>query len=99
MSTVTRGQGGTTFWVNPIVIDPLGAETPEQTAERKAAERKPSLGIAHVLSIVATMLVVAALFTVVGAFYGASDPDAVKDLMPSVPSLSGERAEPEESAR
>lgn len=81
------------------VIDPLGAETPEMRAERKAAERKPSLGIAHVLSIVATMLVVAALFTVVGAFYGASDPDAVKDLMPPAVSSSGERAEPEESAR
>lgn len=88
-----------------VTIDPYGAEVDrlgpanaEQRAERKATRRKWWRRVLHVLHYVGVALafvLVAVVFAVAGAYYGASDPDAVKDLMPSMPAPSGERADPE----
>ena len=78
-------------------IDPLGAETPEMRAERKAAESPARQALNAVLMTV--VLTVAGLVLMgAGIYIGATDPDTWTQL-PLTPEPSGERAEPEESAR
>ena len=95
MNTTTRGQGGTTLWAKPIVIDPLGAPTPETRAEVKAAPARRAFNAV----LMAVVLIVTGLVLMgAGVYIGATDPSVWTDL-PFTPEPSGERAEPEESAR
>lgn len=82
-----------------FTIDPLAAETDEQRTERKKSEREAFPGWAHVISTALTFLIVAGVFAVVGTVIGNQRNSDVTDLWKFVPSLSGERAEPEESAK
>lgn len=83
-----------------VTIDRLGAETPETPEmrdERKAAESPARQALNAVLMTV--VLTVAGLVLMgAGVYIGATKPAAWNHL-PFVPSLSGERAEPEESAK
>lgn len=82
-----------------FVIDPLGAETPEMRAERKAAEREDMKAWRKgILSALFTVIGFG-LSVAVGMVFGAVNHEEVMDLIPPAVSPSGERAEPEESAR
>ena len=90
---------GPMTWRGTYVIDPLAAETDKQRTERKKAARKEFPGWAHVISTVLTFALVAAVFAAAGTVLGNSLDADVRDIDIHLPSLSGERAEPEESAR
>lgn len=77
------------------VIDPLGAETPEQTAERKPT---PAMRIFNAVLMTVVLIVAGLVLMGVGIYIGATDPGMWTDL-PLTPEPSGERAEPEEGAR
>lgn len=82
-----------------VTIDPLGAETPEMRAERKAAEREDMKAWRKgIFSALFTVLGFG-LSVAVGMVFGAVNHEEVMDLIPPAVSPSGERAEPEESAR
>lgn len=59
----------TTFYPDPVVIDPLGAATPEQVTEAKASRA----GI-NTLIVIALALGCALIFWVIGVWMGATDP-------------------------
>jgi hypothetical protein len=79
------------------VIDPLGAETPAQRTERKEQE---SLGgqLLNIAIVTVVLFVAAVALMASGIYIGATKPE-VWNYVPGVPSPSGERAEPEESAK
>ena len=81
------------------IVDRLGPATPETRAEvkaaRKAEQRKATKELITAYLVMALFAAAFALGTVVG---NVTDAD-VRDVDVPVPSLSGERAEPEESAR
>ncbi len=82
-----------------VTIDPLGPATPETRAEvkasRKAEQRKATKELITAYLVMALFAAAFALGTVVG---NVTDAD-VRDVDVPVPSLSGGRAEPEESAK
>lgn len=84
---------------DPPTFDYLGPATPETRAEvkaaRKAEQRKATKELITAYLVMALFAAAFALGTVVG---NVTDAD-VRDVDIPVPSLSGERAEPEESAR
>lgn len=94
--TWDKGIGPMTF-SGTYVIDPLGAETPEMRAERKAAEA-PARKVLNAVVTAVAMTVVGLALMGAGIYIGATDPDTWTQL-PFTPEPSGERAEPEESAR
>lgn len=77
------------------VIDPLGAPTPEQVAEAKAT---PAMRIFNAVLMTVVLIVTGLVLMGAGVYIGATDPDVWTEL-PLTPEPSGERAEPEESAR
>lgn len=77
------------------LIDPLGAETPAQRAERKAS---PAMRIFNAVLMTVVLIVTGLVLMGAGVYIGATDPSVWTDL-PFTPEPSGERAEPEESAR
>jgi hypothetical protein len=86
-----------TEYVETVVIDRLGAPTPEQVAERNERE---SFGRQMVNAFIVTVVLFVAAVALMasGIYIGATKPE-VWNYVPGVPSPSGERAEPEESAR
>lgn len=78
-----------------VVIDPLGAETPEQRAERKAT---PAMRIFNAVLMTVVLIVTGLVRMGARVYIGATDPTVWTEL-PLTPEPSGERAEPEESAR
>lgn len=77
------------------ILDHLGPATPDQRAE--AAN---SLGrkVLNAIVLAVSMTVVGLVLMGAGIYIGATDPDTWTQL-PFTPEPSGERAEPEESAR
>ena len=78
-----------------FTIDPLGAPTPEQVAEVKAA---PARRAFNAVLMTVVLIVTGLVLMGAGVYIGATDPSVWTDL-PFTPEPSGERAEPEESAR
>lgn len=80
-------------------VDYLGPATPETVEEvksaRRAEQRKATKELVTVYVVLALFAAAFALGTLVG---NVTDAD-VRDIDIDLPSLSGERAEPEESAR
>jgi flagellar basal body-associated protein FliL len=85
------------FTIDPASVDRLGRSNADQRAERKEAESRGQKALNAVM--VTVVLTVAAIaLMAAGVFIGATKPE-VWNYVPGVPSPSGERAEPEESAR
>lgn len=61
----------TTFYPDPVVIDPLGAPTPEQIEEVKAS---PAMKRLNNFLIGVTLVVVALIIWAIGVWMGATDP-------------------------
>lgn len=80
-----------------FVIDPLGAETPAQRTERKERESRGSQ-LLNIAIVTVVLFVAAVALMASGIYIGATKPE-VWNYVPGVPPPSGERAEPEESAR
>jgi hypothetical protein len=80
-------------------IDRLGPATPETRAEVKSARRAEQRKALKEWATFWVALLVGAVLISVGSVIGNQRNVDVTDLWKFVPSLSGERAEPEESAR
>ena len=73
-----------------VILDRLGPATPDQIAERKAAEA-PARKVLNAIITAVAMTAVGLVLMGAGIYIGATDPDTWSQL-PGVP--SGERAEP-----
>ncbi|HKY59241.1 MAG TPA: hypothetical protein VJL80_14485 [Aeromicrobium sp.] len=86
----------------PVVIDPLGPATPETRAEVKSARRaEQRKATKELVTAYLVMALVAAAFAL-GSLVGNVTDSDFRDIdihLPFTPEPSGERAEPEESAR
>lgn len=78
-----------------VILDRLGPETPEMRAERKAT---PAMRIFNAVLMTIVLIVTGLVLMGAGVYIGATDPSVWTEL-PLTPEPSGERAEPEESAR
>lgn len=78
-------------------LDRLGLATPDQLADRKAAESTGRKVLNAIVTAVAMTLVGLVLMGA-GIYIGATDPDTWTQL-PFTPEPSGERAEPKEGAK
>lgn len=78
-----------------FTIDPLGPATPETRAEVKAA---PAMRAFNAVLMTVVLIVTGLVLMGAGVYIGATDPSVWTDL-PFTPEPSGERAEPEGSAR
>lgn len=85
-----------------MTFDYLGPATPEQVAEVKAARKaEQRKAIKETLAAYLLLFVVAAFFAL-GTVVGDATDSNITDIeipLPFTPEPSGERAEPEESAR
>lgn len=79
----------------PVVIDPLGAPTPEQVTEVKDSRARRAFNAVLVTIVLA---VAAVVLMGAGVYIGATKPDTW-NYVPFTPEPSGERAEPEEGAK
>lgn len=76
-------------------VDYLGRATPETRAEVKAS---PARRAFNAVLMTVVLIVTGLVLMGAGVYIGATDPSVWTDL-PVTPEPSGERAEPEESAR
>lgn len=82
-----------------FTIDRLGPPTPDQRTEAQAARRTAQRKAAKELAVAYLVMVIFAAAFALGTVVGNVTDADVRDVDIPVPSLSGERAEPEESAR
>ncbi len=81
--------------IDPQSVDRLGPATPEQAAEVKDS---PARKVFDALVMAVVLTVTGLVLMGAGLYIGATDPSVWTDL-PLTPEPSGERAEPEESAK
>lgn len=90
-----RGMTDYVFTIDPVGADYLGPATSETRAEVKAA---PAMRTFNAVLMTVVLIVTGLVLMGAGVYIGATDPSVWTDL-PFTPEPSGERAEPEESAR
>ncbi|MGH3997741.1 MAG: hypothetical protein ACRDTJ_09800 [Pseudonocardiaceae bacterium] len=88
-----------TEYVETVVIDRLGPATPETRAEVKRDRRTQQRKALREWATFYAAMLVGFVLIGAGSVVGNRLDVEVTDLWKFVPSLSGERAEPEESAR
>jgi hypothetical protein len=96
MRTFTYWDASTTYYDEP---DYLGPATPETRAEVKSARRTEQRKAAKEAIAGGIVLAVVVAAFALGTLFGNVTDHDVRDIDIHLPSLSGERAEPEESAR